>query len=35
VGYAVFGDVLSGWPWLDATVTIASGLSIAVREARR
>jgi drug/metabolite transporter (DMT)-like permease len=35
VGYAVFGDVPSGWMWLGATVIIASGLSIAVKEARR
>lgn len=35
VGYAVFGDVPSGWTWLGATVIIASGLFIAVKEARR
>jgi drug/metabolite transporter (DMT)-like permease len=34
VGYAVFGDVPSGFTWLGAVVIIASGLFIAMKEAR-
>jgi drug/metabolite transporter (DMT)-like permease len=34
-GYVVFGDVPSGFTWLGALVIIASGLFIAVKEARR
>jgi drug/metabolite transporter (DMT)-like permease len=35
VGYVVFGDVPSAFTWLGAAVIIASGLAIAVTEARR
>lgn len=35
IGYAVFGDVPSAWTWIGAAVIIASGLTIAVKEARR
>jgi drug/metabolite transporter (DMT)-like permease len=35
MGYVVFGDVPSVWTWLGAAVIITSGLSIAVKEARR
>jgi len=35
LGYLVFGDVPSGFTWLGAAVIIASGLFIAVNQARR
>ena len=35
VGYLVFGDVPSAFTWLGAAIIIASGLFIAVKEARR
>ena len=35
LGYLAFGDVPSGFTWLGAAVIIASGLFIAVKEARR
>ncbi|HMH50872.1 MAG TPA: DMT family transporter [Candidatus Acidoferrum sp.] len=35
LGYLVFGDVPSGFTWLGAAVIIASGLFIAVTQARR
>lgn len=34
-GYLVFGHVPSAWTWLGAMLIVASGLSIASREARR
>jgi drug/metabolite transporter (DMT)-like permease len=34
-GYAVFGDVPSGWTWIGAAIIIASGIYIAWRETTR